>query len=326
MLNLVPELSAREWDCRVETFPYRRYVRRIIERRHHLRSADILILFKIKPSPLEYRLLRRLAPSIVYDVDDAIYFRRPRRLGHPPDRSWFRQYKFGRTCALADLVIVCNRMIRSHAERTAHRVEISPTPVDLASYERCRSERKEARTLVWIGLPENLVYLDLIRPVLARLAKHYPDLRLRVVSSRFPDWQDVAVEGVQWSQAAEVPSLATAGIGIMPLTDDDWTRGKCAFKLLQCMAAGLPCVASAVGANVDAVEHGVNGFLAAGSDDWESALRTLLDDPERAARLGEAGRRTIRERFDVPVVIPRVADLIEGVVHREASDPGGRSS
>jgi glycosyltransferase involved in cell wall biosynthesis len=321
MLNLIPELSRRGWDCRVDILPHGRYVRRIIERRHRLRTADLLILQKIKPSPLEYRLLRRLASSIVYDVDDAIYFRRPRLLGDPPDRGWFRRYKFGRTCALADLVIVCNRTIRSHAERAARRLEISPTPVDLASYEEiARSERREAQTLVWIGLPENLVYLELVRPVLSRLAAQYPELRLRVVSSRFPDWPDVPVEPVHWSEAAEIASLVTAGIGIMPLTDDEWTRGKCAFKLLQCMAAGLPCVASPVGANLEAIEHGVSGFLSADPDDWERALRTLLDDPGRAVDMGRAGLRVIRDRFDVPVVIPRVADLIEDVVHRAADD------
>lgn len=319
MLNLVPELSNRGWDCRVETFPHGRYVRRIIERRHLLRSADLLVLHRIKPGPFEYGLLRRHSRAIVYDVDDAIYYRRPRRLGELPDRGWFRRYKFLRTCALADLVVVCNRTIRRHAERAGRPIEIAPTPVDLSSYESVWTEAKQAMTIVWIGLPENLVYLEMVRPILARLRADYPGLKLRVISSRFPDWKECPVETVQWSPEVEISSLVTAGIGIMPLVDDPWTRGKCAFKLLQYMAAGLPCVGSAVGVNLEAIEHGVNGFLAAEPDDWEGGLRALLDDRDLAARMGEAGRRTIRDRFDISVVVPRVADMVEAVAHRTAS-------
>ena len=319
MLTLVPELSSRGWDCRVEAFPYRRYIRRIIERRHAQRAADLLVLHRIKPSPLEYGLLRRLNRTIVYDVDDAIYYRRPRRLGDLPDRGWFRSYKFLRTCALADLVVVCNRTLQQYAEGAGRPVEIAPTPVDLSSYERVRTEAKEVTTIVWIGLPENLVYLEMVRPVLARLRARYPALKLRVISSRFPDWQECPVEAVQWSSDVETTNLVTAGIGIMPLPDDEWTRGKCAFKLLQYMAAGLPCVGSAVGANLEAIEHGVSGFLAAEPEDWERALRALLDDQDLAARMGGAGRRTIRERFDISVVAPRVADMVEAAANRAPS-------
>ena len=157
MLNLVPELGSRGWDCRVQRFPRGRYVLRIIERRRLIRAADVLIIHRIKPSPFEYGLLRRLARSIVYDVDDAIYYRRPRRLGDDPDRGWFRRRKFDRTCALADLVIACNRTIQERARSAGGRVEIAPTPVDLSSYEPIRTGDREAATVVWIGLPENLV-------------------------------------------------------------------------------------------------------------------------------------------------------------------------
>ena len=319
MLTLIPELQNRGWDCRVETFPNGRYVRRIIERRHALRAADLLVLHRIKPSPLEYGLLRRLSRTIVYDVDDAIYYRRPRRLGDPPDRGWFRTYKFLRTCALADLVVVCNRTLKQVAERAGRPVEIAPTPVDLSNYESVRTEAKQAMTIVWIGLPENLVYLEMVRPVLTRLRARYPGLKLRVISSHFPDWKECPVEAVQWSSEVEATSLVTAGIGIMPLPDDEWTRGKCAFKLLQYMAAGLPCVGSAVGANLEAIEHGVNGFLAAEPEDWERALVALLDDRDLAARMGRAGRRTIRGRFDISVVAPRVADMVEAAANRAPS-------
>ena len=313
MAPVQPELERRGWRCEVETLPKRRYLRRILERRARLRGFDVLVLHRIKATPLELIPLRRVSNRIVYDVDDAIYFHKPRRLGDEPDRSWFRQFKFARTCGTADLVIAGNRTLARVAGRSTSSVEIVPTPVDFDNYERAKPLRRASHTLVWIGLPENVVYLELVRPVLGRLTQRYPDIKLRVVSSSFPDWPEIPIERVHWSKATEIQDLLSAGIGIMPLTDDDWTRGKCAFKLLQYMAAGLPCVGSAVGANCDVVVEGVTGFLASNAADWERALRSLLDDASLAARMGESGRERVRQHYDRRVVARQIADLIEGL-------------
>jgi glycosyltransferase involved in cell wall biosynthesis len=120
---------------------------------------------------------------------------------------------------------------------------------------------------------------------------------MRVICSEFPDWSDVNVERVPWSSATEAHSLAGAHIGVMPLTDDAWSRGKCAFKLLQYMAAALPCVASPVGANTEAVLDGVNGFHAANVDEWERSLEKLIVSPELRSNFGAKGRQHVEQRF-----------------------------
>jgi len=310
MLTVRDVLTSRGWRCEVETLPRGRYLRRILERRDPLRSADVVLLHRIKLTPVEFRPLQQLCRSLVFDVDDAIYYRRPRTLGEPPDRSWFRQYKFSRTCAISDLVMAGNECLAERAGRSAPWVEIVPTPVDLTPYETS-SVQSVPGILVWIGLPENLPYLELVREVIGQLAAAEPDLKLRVVSAEFPDWSEVPIEEIQWSAATEAVSLSSAGIGIMPLTDDDWTRGKCAFKLLQYMAAGLPCVGSAVGANMGVVQQGHTGFLAADSTEWATALRTLLRDPDRASEMGRTGRERVREHYDIRVVSTHAADLVE---------------
>ena len=137
----------------------------------------------------------------------------------------------------------------------------------------------------------------MVRPALARLARRFSTLKLRVICSRFPDWADVDIERVAWSCATEAQSLSTAHIGVMPLTDDEWARGKCAFKLLQYMAAALPCVASPVGANTEAVIDGVNGFHARNTDEWEASLRSLIESPELRARFGASGRAHVESRY-----------------------------
>ncbi len=317
MLTLRDVLSARGWECEVVRLPKGRYLRRILARRHSLRSADVVLLHRIKLTPVEFFPLRQLCRFLVFDVDDAIYYRRPRQLGEPPDKSWFRQYKFARTCAISDLVLAGNDCLAERAKRSARRVEIVPTPVDLAPYEALESRRSPA-TLVWIGLPENLPYLELIRDALRQLASEREGLVLRVVSAEFPDWPEIPIEPVRWSAATEAESLVSAGIGLMPLTDDEWTHGKCAFKLLQYMAAALPCVGSAVGANLEVVQPGRTGFLAADSDEWADSLRQLLADQEAAEAMGIAGRERIRRHYDIRVVSTHAADLVESLVdHRE---------
>jgi glycosyltransferase involved in cell wall biosynthesis len=311
--HLMPLLENHGWRCNAERLPKGRYVRRMIERRQQLRSATVLVLSKIKLTPAEGLLLRRWTRRVVVDFDDAIHIRRPRAPGLPPERSWLRRFKFDYTCGLADLVVAGNVVLAAEASHRASSVTVVPTPVALGAYPDPRNLSRQPHTLVWIGMPENLTYLELIRPALVRLTPRYPDLRLRVVSSAAPQWPDVPVEAVPWSEATEVEALSTSGIGLMPLSDDEWTRGKCAFKLLQYMAAGLPCVASPVGANHDAVVEGVTGLLAGDAGAWEQALQTLLEAPNRARALGSAGRERVRQHFDRQVIGPRMVELLEGV-------------
>ena len=313
MLHLRDQLADRGWRCTIETLPKGRYLTRILERRKQLRAADVVVLHRIKLTPIEFWPLRSLCQSLVFDVDDAIYYRRPRKLGQAPDKSWFRQYKFARTCAISDLVMAGNRCLADRAKRSTRWVEIVPTPVDLSTYENLQVERSPEK-LVWIGLPENLPYLELVRDTVARLSRDYSALTLRVVSAEFPDWPEVRIDQAPWSAASEARHLATAGIGIMPLTDDGWTHGKCAFKLLQYMAATLPCVGSAVGANLDVVVEGETGFLAADPAAWTSGLEKLLSDPARATAMGRNGRDRVRAHYDTRVVSSQAADLLEKVV------------
>ncbi len=163
---------------------------------------------------------------------------------------------------------------------------------------------------MWIGSPENLIYLEMIRPALARLTARHPALKVRVICSAFPAWPEINVESIAWSEATEATALAAAHIGIMPLTDDEWSRGKCAFKLLQYMAASLPCVASPIGANTEAVLDGVNGFHAATVEDWESRLEALIVSPELRARFGAGGLRHVEQRYSMQAYRANYAALL----------------
>jgi glycosyltransferase involved in cell wall biosynthesis len=319
MRTLVGTLEAAGWQVRAERFPSGRYGLRTWERRALLREADVVVLHQIKLSAMEARLFASVSRRRIFDVDDAIYVRKPRRLGEAADDSPWRKRKFAATCRWVDVVAAGNDVLAGVARASARSVTILPTSIDTAAY-RPTTAAADTPTIVWIGSPENLVYLEMIRPALARLTARYRTLRMRVVCSRFPDWSEVNIERIAWSSATEAESLATAHIGVMPLSDDEWARGKCAFKLLQYMAAALPCVASPVGANTEAVIDGVNGFHARTVDEWERHLESLIRSPDLRARLGASGRAHVESRYAMRTYQARYLELLRRLAAGSSAD------
>jgi glycosyltransferase involved in cell wall biosynthesis len=297
MATIVAPLEAAGFHVRMERFPSRRYGVRTWERRALLRWADVVVLHQIKLSAIEARLIAALSRRRVFDVDDAIYVRKPRRLGDPADDSLWRRRKFAATCRWVDVVAAGNDVLAAVARPAAHDIAILPTSIDTSAYRVTTASAADPPTIAWIGSPENLIYLEMIRPALARLALRYPALRVRVICSQFPDWPEIHIDRIVWSSQTEAGSLAAAHIGVMPLTDDEWSRGKCAFKLLQYMAASLPCVASPVGANTEAVLDGVNGFHARSIDEWEQTLERLIVSADLRARCGANGLAHVGKRY-----------------------------
>jgi glycosyltransferase involved in cell wall biosynthesis len=310
MQSLVVSLEAAGWEVRTEQFPGGRYGLRTWERRALLRWADVTVLHQIKLSALEARVFARYSRRRVFDVDDAIYVRKPRRLGDPADESPWRAAKFDATCRLVDAVVAGNEVLAGVARRVAPQVDILPTSIEAGAYRAASLPDTAPPTIVWVGSPENLVYLEMIRPALARLAARRPGLTLKVICSAFPSWPELRIEPVVWSPQTEVSGLAAAHIGIMPLSDDTWARGKCAFKLLQYMAASLPCVASPIGANAEAVIDGVTGFHAHDLDAWERRLDDLIVAPDLRARFGAAGHAHVQSRYAMCVYRTQYAELL----------------
>jgi glycosyltransferase involved in cell wall biosynthesis len=297
MASIVAPLESAGFQVLPERFPSRRYGLRTCERRGLLRWADVVVLHQIKLSAIEARLVAALSRRRVFDVDDAIYVRKPRRLGDPVDESIWRRRKFAATCRWVDVVAAGNDVLAAVARPAARDIVILPTSIDTAVYRATTASAADPPTIAWIGSPENLIYLEMIRPALARLAARHPALKLRVICSQFPDWPEISVERIPWSSQTEAGSLAGAHIGVMPLTDDAWSRGKCAFKLLQYMAASLPCVASPVGANTEAVLDGVNGFHARSIDEWEQTLERLIASGDLRAQCGANGHAHVEKRY-----------------------------
>lgn len=273
-------------------------------------DADVVLveqqLFPHLPTFFELALWPRARRTIV-ELDDAIYLTR----GH---RS-----KLQRLWAKADLVIVGNRFLADVVRPHARQLAVIPTTLDTARYDEALTAQREQRArreaddplrVGWIGLRYNFPFLNLLAAPLARLAAEGRNIELRVISSGCPEpgpeWGAVRLVHRPWSEAQEAAEIGACDLGVMPLPDSEWSRGKCALKLLQYMAAGVLVVASPVGVNADLVRHGENGLLAADETGWEQALRQLADDAELRARLGESGRKTVVSDFS----LAKGADLV----------------
>lgn len=268
------------------------------------------------PLSLERALLQGV--PYVLDYDDAIFH------NYDHHRLALVRGLLGRRLdglmARASLVIGGNRYLVARArEAGAPNVALVPTTVDLAQYPLAPAEdavgRSDANTVVWIGSPTTVHYLEALVEPLRQLATRC-SFTLRVIGAT-ANLPGVKVEHVSWSAASEARSIAECAIGIMPLFDSPWERGKCGYKLVQYMACGLPVVASPVGVNAEIVEEGVNGYLADEAAQWVDALESLLRQPQLRASLGATGRRRVETTYSVQVTGPQIATLL-----RRAATPG----
>ena len=300
LLKLIPFLEAR--GIRVSTLPGRKTnagtaLRALILAR---RADCVIIQKKLLPSYYLFAL-RRVARRLIFDFDDALYAPRshPRpdqvRLAHRLGRQLVRMLR------AADLVIAGNEELASYARRFSPRVSIIPTGVDVQSTPTKRHSAHSPTIIGWIGSEGTLTYLDEMAPILERLAETGRGLALRIVSNVPYEPTDtvVPVENLNWSLATETSDILSFDIGIMPLRDDEWSRGKCAFKALQMMALGVPVVASPVGANGEVIQDSVNGFLAEGAETWVASLSRLIDSPTLREELGQRGKATAMQRYSL---------------------------
>lgn len=258
------------------------------------------------------RLLAFAGVPFVAEYDDALFHRYDQH-SNPLIRGVL-SHKIAVVMRQARLVIAGNEYLADYARQAgAMRVEVLPTVVDLERYPERPCPDNDCFTIGWIGSPSTSKYLEAIAPALAEVCAGG---RAKVVligagQVRLPG---VPVEIIPWLAEREVADMHLFDVGIMPLTDNPWDRGKCGFKLIQYMACGLPVVASPVGVNKEIVEQGVNGFLAENTVKWVEAITRLRDDPDLRKRMGTDGRCKVEEKYCLQVTGSRYADLIRSVI------------
>jgi glycosyltransferase involved in cell wall biosynthesis len=207
---------------------------------------------------------------------------------------------------------VGNSYLLDYAKQFNSEVTIAPTSIDTDRYHpRLRRPTKgNVPVIGWTGSYSTYQHLKTAAPALKRLAEDC-DFRLLVIGAGDPRIPGVETEVRPWRAESEVEDIAGIDIGIMPLPDDPWSRGKCGLKALQYMALGIPAVVSPVGVNSEIVSDGKSGYLASSTEDWVICLSKLINDQRLRDRLGQAARITVEQRYSVRVVAPQVFDVFQ---------------
>ena len=311
MVELAPHLEDLGIRCTVEPYPDGWSARRRLLGRGE--SFDAVVVQKRLPSAFEAHLWRRLGPPLIFDYDDALPFRQRPHRGDYASRS--RGRRFARAVRAADALACGSAALADLAPGPAKPHAILPTAVPVDVPQRGEPTPGRPLRLGWIGGRGNLAELDSLAPILADLARRRP---LEVVVIADAPWEAGAAAGVPtrqvpWTAEGQARALAELDVGLMPLEDTPWNRGKCAYKLLQYMAAGVPGIGSPVGMNRDLIRHDENGLLASGPGDWRRELGRVLDDGDLRRRLGAAGRATVVEDFAFGAVARRWAAFLETI-------------
>lgn len=270
------------------------------------------------PSSLDRLLLPALVPYVL-DYDDAVF--------HYYDQHRSRIVRALLGNKHVDLIrnsaltITGNRYLQDYAIRAGGaEVEILPTVVDIRRYPPSAlnaegSVGTDRPVVGWVGQRSTARFLVPLAPLFSKLASEnlasFRAIGIDAAGLGLP------MDSVVWTEQTEVESIRALTIGLMPLSDDPFERGKCGYKLIQYMACGLPVVASPVGVNCQLVEHGVNGFLAETPEQWEEALRALISDQSLRARMGASGRAKVERGYTIQQTGPRLAQLLKNAASRK---------
>jgi glycosyltransferase involved in cell wall biosynthesis len=342
--QFVPYLESAGFECRVRPFAGRELfqavqagrtatqlcyvpfssVRRAVDL-YTVRRYDVVVIhreaFPFFCPTVERMLLQRHS-KVVFSFDDAIH------AGHrdTPNKKypWIYKLKYGprvnEVLAKSAHVIAGSRALAEHARQFNTQVSVIPTVVDAKRYAyRAPTASDECLTIGWVGTRSTSPYLLDIAPVLQQLSEVFRGkIRFRFYGDPHLKLSVPNYEPLPFSLESEVENLRKMDIGIMPLPDNEWTQGKCAFKAIQYMALGIPTVSSPVGMASEIIKHNANGLLARTPGEWFEALARLMRDAALRRRLAEEGRKTVEAYYSLEVWAPRFADLLDRILTKMA--------
>ena len=335
--QFVPYLTAAGYECTVSTFATNRLFRILKSRGHLTRKLaetlycalrralrlldignfDVIVIhreaFPFLTPWVENWVLRR-HPHVIFSFDDAIYagHENAAQLSHPLLYRWKHGKGYDDVIQRCERVIAGNRVLAEYAEQLNPNVSVMPTVVDCEQYRYTEKCDTEPVTIGWMGSRSTVLYLNLVEPALRRIALSYPGkVRFRFVGC--PDYTPHLndCESLYFDLTREMDDLRTFDIGLMPLADSEWARGKCAFKAIQYMASGAATIASPFGITSDLIQHEVNGLLAGTAEEWFRALDRLVRDAGFRHRLAANARRTIERSYSLQVWGPRFVALFD---------------
>ncbi len=266
-----------------------------------LKDFDFVCFQRRLISPLEFFWVRRRSRRIIFDLDDAVMYRSS---SSRTPYSFSRLIKFRYMVRGSDLVIAGNQFLKKEVLKIdpEKKVFMIPTPIDINLYPKKKEIYNSPEIILgWIGTKGNLRYLELLNPIFKILVNMFSNLKLKVVSNGIFESSYIPVINKTWKLEDENDDLISFDIGLMPLHNDLWSRGKCGLKIVQYLSVGLPVVCTPVGINQDIIKHGENGFWATNEKEWVEYLSTLIQNPELRKSMGIQGINTVRKDYSLEV-------------------------
>ncbi|MDR2010768.1 MAG: glycosyltransferase [Bacteroidales bacterium] len=282
------------------------------------RDCDLIFIYReafmLGNTYFEKRFSKLDIP-VVFDFDDSIW------LNDTSDGNknlaWIKKpEKTAKICKYADLVMVGNQYLADYAKQYNKNVVVVPTTIDINYHKIINVEKNNNKICIgWTGSTSTLKHFYSVIPFLKKLQKKYGDkIYFKVIANKYERSGELDVKFTLWNKENEIKELSEFDIGIMPLPDDKWSRGKCGFKGLQCMALKIPVVMSPVGVNKDIVQNGINGFLTETEDEWIEYLSLLIDSKEVRQKIGEEGYKTVKEKYSVDIWNIKILNIFDSLI------------
>lgn len=262
----------------------------------------------------EFRTVRRHSECLIYDFDDAVFLKDSAPSNNSDDyRSFTRKRLFARTAKNADFIVVANNVLKSKSLEylPEEKIRIIPSAVDMSETVLKRDYKLHNPVLLgWIGSKSTLRYLHFIRPALLKLRERYP-FKLKIIADREIELEGIYTEFEKWTEERQYESIAEFDIGIMPLSEDPFSRGKSAYKLLQYLSCAVPSVCSPVGMNADIAEGEKYTLCAADFDSFSEKLIQIIENKSIREELGKNGRKFIEDKFSLQTVVANFAEFLK---------------
>lgn len=266
----------------------------------------------IGPPIFEWIIAKILRKKIIYDFDDAIWLTDKLDEGRIEKLLRCRS-KVSSICKWSYQISCGNAYLADYAKRFNNNVIINPTTIDTELVHNPKNLKKDTAfkeadlqitekspvVIGWTGSHSTLKYLESLEEVLIDIELKYEQVSFVVIADRKPEMKLKRLNFIQWNKDTEAEDLFKLDIGIMPLPDDEWTKGKCGFKALQYMALGIPAVASPIGVNTTIIQHGVNGYLADTNKEWLNTLTKLIDQQELREKIGSEAIKSVEKYYSV---------------------------
>jgi len=278
---------------------------------------DVILVYReahfIGSNFFEKRFAKSKA-KLVFDFDDAIWLNDTSQ-GNS-NLQWLKNPEKIRTIiSMADLVIAGNQYLAEYARSFSDKVIIIPTTIDTSYHQPLPKPQEAPICIGWTGSSTTIKHFQEALPILVKLKEQYNShLTFKVIVDVDMEWPELGIKSTRWNAVTEIDELNTIDIGIMPLPDDQWSKGKCGFKGIQYMALEKPAVLSPVGVNLDIITDGVNGFLACNETEWINKLTQLIESQELRLKIGKAGRQTIVTSYSVDCQKKVLADALEKLI------------